>query len=316
MEKVLLLRDGDRLAARRELLAAWAPNHSREFPLNAWLLDQFGSGMLGLQLLLTSPPQDELAILWARGLGPREGKPQMLTEIAAGMLVRRSPVEAFKLGDELEGEEYLRFIRQLSDRWAQRDGKAALDWSLQIADPTLRENIQRSINSAWARFDLDGAKTHLQTLSAGSTRDSMISAIASKLASNDTAAAFAWLQELATPADQTLARGIVESLAPVGIGTQLSMKEGLPVVTGLVSGASAQLSQQVQPGDRILGVDTDSEGEFISTQGMDLEKVGSLIRGQRGTSVRLQISRANGHGFDPPRVVVLPRSQVFYSPPK
>jgi hypothetical protein len=316
MEKVLLLRDGDRLAARKELLAAWASDRSGESPRNAWMLTQFGSGGLGLQLLLTSHSQAELAVLWAKGLEAREGKAQMLAEIAAGVLVRKSPGEAFKLGDELEGEDYLRFARRLSDEWGRTDGKAALDWSLQIADSTLRENLQRSINSAWAASDLEGAKAHLETLPPGPTRDSLISAIASKLAADDTSAAFTWLQELAASDDQILAKRIVQSVAPVGIGTQLSMEEGLPVITSLVSGASAELSQQAQPGDRIVGVDTNCGGDFISTQGMNLEEVGNLIRGQQGTSVRLQISKTNGHGFDPPRVVVLPRSQVINAPIK
>jgi hypothetical protein len=255
-----------------------------------------------------------LAVLWSKGLEPDEGKAQMLSEIAT-IMVRQSPADAMKLGDELEGEDYLHFLGKFSDGWAQTDGKAAWDWSTQIADPTLRENIQQSINSTWVISDLAGAKAHLATLPPGPARESLLSAIASRLGATDTPAAFAWLAELAAPADQSLATRFIQSVAPVGIGTQLSMKEGLPIITNLVPGAAADLSQQVQPGDRIVGVDAYGDG-FVSTNGMDLEKVADLIRGRPGTSVRLQVSKANGHGFDPPRVVILPRWQVLHSPAK
>lgn len=315
LEKVAKLTEtGDRLAARKELLAAWAPIRSGESVQNGWLLHRYGSGGLGMQLLLTSPPRMDLAILWSKRLDPDEGKARMLSEIA-GLMVHTSPADAIKLGDELQGEDYVAFLGKFSDGWAQMDGKAALDWSMQIADPTLRENIQQSINSTWVISDLAGAKAHLLTLPPGPARESLLSAIASRLGSTDTAAAFAWLAELAAPADQSLAQRFIQSVAPVGIGTQLSMKEGLPVITSLVPGAAAELSQQVHPGDRIVGVDAYGDG-FVSTNGMDLEKVTDLIRGRPGTSVRLQVSKANGHGFDPPRVVILPRSQVFNSPAK
>jgi len=307
-----LTETGDRLAARKELLAAWAPIRSGESVQNGWLLHRYGSGGLGMQLLFTSPPKMDLAILWSKGLDPDEGKARMLSEIA-GLMVHTSPADAIKLGDELQGEDYIAFLGKFSDGWAQTDGKAALDWSMQIADPILRENIQQSINSTWVISDLPGAKAHLLTLPPGPARESLLSAIASRLGSTDTAAAFAWLAELAAPADQSLAQRFIQSVAPVGIGTQLSMKEGFPLITDLVPGAAADLSQQVQPGDRIVGVDANGDG-FVSTSGMELERVANLIRGRPGTSVRLQVSKANAHGFDPPRVVLLPRSQVLHSP--
>ena len=314
LEKVLKLPSSDRLAARKELLAAWAPRHAVESQRNSMLEARFGSGGLGMQLLLTSPAENELAMLWAKSLEPDEGKARMLTELAAGIVIRKSPAEAFKLGEELEGEDYVRFLGRVSDGWAQVDGKAALAWAEQITDPTLRENLQQSINSTWVISDLEGAKVHLQTMPAGSARESLLTAIASRLGSTDTANAFAWVQELANPADQSVARRVVESVAPVGIGVQLSMKDGLPAITRLTPGAPADLSRQVQPGDRIVGIDINSGNGFTSTNGWDLEKIAELIRGRPGTTVRLQLTRVNASGFDPPRVVELPRWQLLYSP--
>ena len=306
----------DRLAARKELIAAWAPGTWVDDPKrNAYLVSRYGSGGLGLQLLLVSPPQDELAILWANSLEANEGKVRLLTEIADGFVFRKSPAEALKLGEGLEGEDYVSFLEGFAASYAKQDGKAALEWSLQIADLVLKENLQQSINSKWVEKNPSGAKAYLQTLEYGPVRESLMRAVAANLAETDTSAALAWIQELPTVVEQELAWEVVKNIAPVGIGTQLSMDGGLPIVSSLVTTGSAALSQQIRTGDRIAGIDSYGGG-FVSTAGMDLRRVVELIRGQPGTSVRLQISRANAHGFDPPRVVILPRSQVLHSPGK
>ncbi len=312
LEAVKQLSPGaDRTAARRELLAAWAPQGAEDSPRNDYLLHTYGSGGLAMQLMSTSPPQKDLAILWAQELGPEEAKGRVLASLAEAIALS-SPSEALKLGEGLTGDDYLHFIGKFTDGWAQKDGGAAFDWSMQITDPVLRENLQESIASSWATFDLDGAKNRLAALPPGATRDSLLRAVASEMASKDTAAALAWAQGLPTTTDQQLAAGAVQSVAPVGIGAIVGMQDGLPVINSLAPGAPAALSQQVQPGDRILGVDL-GQG-FLSTSGMDLEKVIDLIRGQPGTSVRLQLAQPGSNGFDPPRVVNLPRAQVLHPP--
>lgn len=305
----------DRLTARQALIAAWAPGTWVDDPKrNAYLVSRYGSGGLGLQLLLVSPAQDELAVLWANSLDPKEGKVRLLTEIADGFVFRKSPTEALKLGEGLEGEDYVNFLEGFAGSYAKQDGKAALQWSMQIADPVLRENLQQSINSKWAQKNPDEARTCLQTMADGSARDSLLRAIAANLAETDTSAALAWIQELPSPAEQRLATSVLQNVAPVGIGAQLSTEGGFPTVSSLMPAGSASMSQQIQAGDRIVGVDSFGDG-FVRTAGMDLTRVVNLIRGQPGTTVRLQVSRLNSHGFEAPRVVVLPRLQVLFSRP-
>jgi hypothetical protein len=304
----------DRLAARQALIAAWAPGTWVDDPKrNAYLVSRYGSGGLGLQLLLVSPAQDELAVLWANSLDPKEGKVRLLTEIADGFVLRKSSAEALTLGEGLEGEDYISFIEGFAGSFARQDGKAALQWSMQIADPVLRENLQQSITSGWVQKNPGEAKAYLQTLEEGSARESPMRAIAANFAETDTSGALAWIQELPNPAERKLAMGVVQDVAPVGIGTQLSLDGGFPTVSSVVATGSAAMSQQVQIGDRIVGVDS-CGGGFVSTAGMELNRIVALIRGRPGTTVRLQVSRLNNNGFEAPRVVVLPRLQVLFSP--
>lgn len=302
----------DRLAARKELLAAWLPRFAPDSKLTENMIDFYGSGALGIQLLSTSPPQDELAVMWANSLGPGEGKARMLGEIAGSYAFRKSPEEGLRLGEALSGEDYIRFLTQFAGGYARKDGAAAFSWSMQFDDPVLRASIQQEINSQWVIFDTDGATAYFESMDPGPARDSLLREIASTLSSRDSSEALTWIRGLASATDQSAARQIVESLTPVGIGVHLSMSGGLPMIQALLPGASADLSQQVQPGDRIVAVDQYGNGQFVGVQGMDLDKVVNLIRGEAGTSLRLQVSRVSGKGFGQPRVVVLPRTQLVH----
>lgn len=313
LAKVKLLLGSDRSVARTELLAAWAPRQAVDPYANALQFSRYGSGGLGSQLLRVSPAQDELAVMWANSLDPDEGKARMLGEIAAAFVHRKSPAEALRLGDGLQGEDYVRFLREFSGAYGKVDGQAALAWSSQIADPVLRENVQQSINSNWASHDVASLRSYMETLPPGPVRESLLRAAAGEFAVKDTTAALAWAQGLPTPEERASALKIVQDRAPVGIGAQLSMEGGLPVVNALLPSGSAGMSQQMQRGDRIVGVDSFGNG-FVATAGMNIEQVVELIRGRAGTSVRLQVARVNGNGFDTPRVVVLPRLQTIPAP--
>ena len=45
-------------------------------------------------------------------------------------------------------------------------------------------------------------------------------------------------------------------IAPVGIGAQLMVKDGLPVINQLIPGTASDLSGMLRPGDRILALAT------------------------------------------------------------
>jgi len=87
------------------------------------------------------------------------------------------------------------------------------------------------------------------------------------------------------------------SLSLEGIGTVLRMEDEQISVVELVPGGPAALSGQLLPDDKIVGVGQE-DGAIVDVVGWRLDDVVELIRGPRGTVVRLEIMPAgstNGH---------------------
>ncbi len=72
----------------------------------------------------------------------------------------------------------------------------------------------------------------------------------------------------------------------IGIGAQLADEDGVCTIRELIPGGPADLSKQLQPNDKIVGV-AQGSGESVDVVGMKLRKVVQLIRGDKGTPVRL-----------------------------
>jgi carboxyl-terminal processing protease len=75
-----------------------------------------------------------------------------------------------------------------------------------------------------------------------------------------------------------------------GIGAVLSSRDGYTVVEEVVPGGAADLSGTIQPKDKILAVGQDG-GEMVDVIDMDLRDVVRMIRGKKGTQVRLAVLR-------------------------
>lgn len=75
-----------------------------------------------------------------------------------------------------------------------------------------------------------------------------------------------------------------------GIGAVLSSRDGYTVVEEVVPGGAADLSGALQPKDRILAVGQET-GEMVDVIDMDLRDVVRMIRGKKGTLVRLAVLR-------------------------
>ena len=84
------------------------------------------------------------------------------------------------------------------------------------------------------------------------------------------------------------------SLSLEGIGTVLRMEEEQISVVELVPGGPAALSGQLLPEDKIIGVGQGDQEEIVDVIGWRLDDVVELIRGRRGTVVRLLVLPANG----------------------
>ena len=92
----------------------------------------------------------------------------------------------------------------------------------------------------------------------------------------------------------------------VGIGATLSDEDGTCVVKDLLPGGPLDLSRQVKPGDKIIAVGQDEDGEMEDIVGMRLSKAISRIRGKQGTTVHLLVDMAAGGR----KTVTLKRDQI------
>ncbi len=73
-----------------------------------------------------------------------------------------------------------------------------------------------------------------------------------------------------------------------GIGAQLRSEDGFTIINEIVKPGAASEDGRLKAGDKILAVGQET-GEMIDIMEMKLSKVVRLIRGKRGTKVRLQV---------------------------
>ncbi|MCG6348980.1 carboxy terminal-processing peptidase [Vibrio fluvialis] len=78
------------------------------------------------------------------------------------------------------------------------------------------------------------------------------------------------------------------NLSLEGIGAVLQMTDDYTVIRSLVAGGPASNSKQLGEGDRIIGVGQDGE-DVVDVIGWRLDDVVQLIKGPKGTKVKLQI---------------------------
>ena len=96
------------------------------------------------------------------------------------------------------------------------------------------------------------------------------------------------------------------SLALFGIGAQLTEDDGYCTIRDLIPGGPAAKSKQLKPLDRIVAV-AQSNQPPVDVVNMELDKVVQMIRGPKGTEVRLTISSAGDHAVRP---VILTRDEI------
>ncbi|ELE8119988.1 carboxy terminal-processing peptidase [Vibrio fluvialis] len=78
------------------------------------------------------------------------------------------------------------------------------------------------------------------------------------------------------------------NLSLEGIGAVLQMTDDYTVIRSLVAGGPASNSKQLGEGDRIIGVGQDGE-DIVDVIGWRLDDVVQLIKGPKGTKVKLQV---------------------------
>src|ERR1700736_5622900 len=98
-------------------------------------------------------------------------------------------------------------------------------------------------------------------------------------------------------------------LSLVGIGPMLRTEDGYAKIESLDPGGPAQTDGRLKVGDRITAVGQGS-GEYVDVRDMRLDKVVEIIRGKKGTKVRLLAIPANASDPSQRKNVELVRDEI------
>ncbi len=99
------------------------------------------------------------------------------------------------------------------------------------------------------------------------------------------------------------------SLSLEGIGAVLQTEDEYTKVVRLVTGGPADKGHTLKPGDRIVAV-AQANGEFVDVVGWRIDEVVDLIRGPKGSLVRLQVLPAGSHDEHQTHIVSIVRNTV------
>jgi carboxyl-terminal processing protease len=117
------------------------------------------------------------------------------------------------------------------------------------------------------------------------------------------------------PHSEYMGRSVAENfkinmqLSLIGIGAQLQSEDGYCKIRELVAGGPAERSKKLRVNDRIIAVAQGDE-EPVDILDMKLDKAVALIRGKKGTEVRLTIIPANAADPSVRRVIPLIRDEI------
>jgi carboxyl-terminal processing protease len=93
-----------------------------------------------------------------------------------------------------------------------------------------------------------------------------------------------------------------------GIGAVLLSEDDFTTIRSVVPGGPADLSNNIKPEDKIVGVAQDT-GEFVDVIGWRLDEVVELIKGPKGSIVKLQVVKGSSESLVPV-VVKLTRDKI------
>src|SRR5438876_3489890 len=98
-------------------------------------------------------------------------------------------------------------------------------------------------------------------------------------------------------------------LSLVGIGAMLRSEDGYAKIESLVAGGPAQVDGRLKVGDRITAV-AQGPAEFVDVRDMRLDKVVEMIRGKKGSKVRLLVIPADAADPSKRKNVELVRDEI------
>ncbi|HPN37359.1 MAG TPA: carboxy terminal-processing peptidase [Melioribacteraceae bacterium] len=100
------------------------------------------------------------------------------------------------------------------------------------------------------------------------------------------------------------------TLSLEGIGAQLSLDNDYTKVSKIIAGGPAEKGGQLKENDRIIAVAQGDDGEQVDVVGWRLDDVVKLIRGPKGTLVRLSVLKADAGVDAPPVEIKIVREKI------
>ena len=223
---------------------------------------KYGSSMAGDVLLGTLKPAYDIYALYTKRVDDRVAKIKELL---------KQPID-FKSNATVE------LSRQKSS-WPKDEAEADQLWSGRVANELLQEHlsehpIEPAPQLVGRRYDRLARNIHEQD------KDEQI-----KLFLDALAQAYDPHSEYLSKADMKNF-SINMGLSLVGIGAMLRSEDGYAKIESLVPGGPAQVDGRLKVGDRISAV-AQGPADYVDVREMRLDKVVEMIRGKKGTRVRL-----------------------------
>lgn len=98
-------------------------------------------------------------------------------------------------------------------------------------------------------------------------------------------------------------------LSLVGIGAVLRSEDGYAKIVSLVPGGPADSDKRLKPDDKVEAV-AQGDGPFVEVTGMKLDKVVGMIRGEKGSVVRLRVIPASAIDPADRQIIALKREEI------
>ena len=225
---------------------------------------KYGSSMAGDVLLGTLKPAYDIYALYTKRVDDRVAKIKELL---------KQPID-FKSNATVE------LSRQKSS-WPKDEAEADQLWRGRVANELLQEHlsehpIEPAPQLVGRRYDRLARNIHEQD------KDEQI-----KLFLDALAQAYDPHSEYLSKADMKNF-SINMGLSLVGIGAMLRSEDGYAKIESLVPGGPAQVDGRLKVGDRISAV-AQGPADYVDVREMRLDKVVEMIRGKKGTRVRLLV---------------------------
>ncbi len=225
---------------------------------------KYGSSMAGDVLLGNLKPAYEIYALYTKRLDDRVAKIKELL---------KQPID-------FKGNATVELSRQKSP-WPKDEAEADQLWRGRIANELLQEQlsehpIEPAPQLVARRYDRLARNVHEED------KDEQM-----KLFLDSLAQAYDPHSEYLSKADMKNF-SINMGLSLVGIGAMLRSEDGYAKIESLVPGGPAQSDGRLKVGDRITAV-AQGPADYVDVREMRLDKVVEMIRGKKGTHVRLLV---------------------------